>query len=231
MAEFERMWDVSEIANTDPQRGAHLLQPPSASALRALVLEALKTALLRGTARLAAERSSANAQESRAVIQFWVGSKLFDWFFNCENGYRAQYRAGLEMGLRYNDTIIVEAHQLLLDLLAPVISVRALTPAFEDAGTKSVAAREWSKSLQPVLSKIWMCGVLIQTDGSQPTSLPTGIDGAHIKVGLTYGWASISRTDADAWLEIKGAFVGSRRYYQPKDPALRAHRLHTHGEA
>ncbi len=35
----------------------------------------------------------------------------------------------------------------------------------------------------------------------------------------------------DAWLEIKGAFVGSRRCYQPKDPALRAHRLHTHGEA
>lgn len=56
-----------------------------------------------------------------------------------------------------------------------------------------MAVREWSKSLQPVLSKIWMCGVLIQTDGSQPTSLPTGIDGAHIKVGLGYDSASISK--------------------------------------
>lgn len=225
------MWDVSEIANADPERGAHLLQPPSATALSTLVLEALKTALLRGTARMAAERSSANAKASRAVIQFWVGSKLFDWFFNCENGYRAQYRSDPAIGLRYNGRIIVEARQLLLDLLPPVMTVRVLTPGFHDAGPRNVATREWSKSLQPVLSNIWMSGVMLQTDGSQATSLPAGIDGARIKVGSTHDWASISRIDADAWLEIKGAFVGARGCYQPKDPVQRARWLHTHGEA
>jgi hypothetical protein len=225
------MWDVSEIVNADRKRGARLLQPPSASALRTLLLEALRTALFRGTARLAAERSSADAHESRAIIQFWVGSKLFDWFFNCENGYRAQYRADPEIGLRYNDTIIVEARQLFLDLLPPVLTLRVLTPAFDDVGRENVATREWCKSLQPVLSKIWMCGVLIQTDGSQPTSLPTGMDGAHIKVGLTHDWASISRAEGDAWLEINGAFVGRRRSYQSQDPRQRAHWLHAHGEA
>ena len=225
------MWDVWEIANADPERGALLLQPPSASAFRNLLVEALKVALLLGTVRMAAERSSANAHELRAVAQFWVGSKLFDWFFNCETGYRAQYRADPEIGLRYNDTIIAEARQLFLDLLPPVITVRILTPAFEDAGKESVATREWSKSLQPILSKLWMCGVLIQTDGSQPTSLPAGLDGAHIRVGLTHDWASISRVEGDAWLEIKGAFGGRSGYYQPKDPRQRAERLHARGEA
>jgi hypothetical protein len=225
------MWDVSQIANTDPQRGARLVQSPMASALRTLVLEALKTALLRGTARLAAERSSSNARDPRAVIQFWVGSQLFDWFFNGENGYRAQYRAGSEIGLAYNDTIIVEAGRLILDLLPPVITVRALTAEFHDAGAENVATREWSRSLQSSLSKIWMCGALIQTDGAQPTSLPTGMDGARIDVGLSHEWASISRIDADAWLEIKGAFVGDRGCYQPKPPEERARRLHSHGEA
>jgi hypothetical protein len=225
------MWDVSQIANTDPQRGAHLVQSPSASVLRTLVLEALRTALLLGTARLAAERSSANARDPRAVVQFWVGSQLFDWFFNGENGYRAQYRAGAEAGLTYNDTIIVEARRLLLDLLRPVITVRVLTAEFHDGGAESVATREWSRSLQPVLSKIWMCGTLVQTDGSQPVSLPTGMDGARINVGSTHDWASISRIDADAWLEIKGAFVGDRGCYQPKPPEERARRLHSRGEA
>ena len=76
-----------------------------------------------------------------------------------------------------------------------------------------------------------MCGVLIQTDGSQPTSLPTGIDGARINVGSVHKWASISRHEADAWLEIKGAFAGDHGFYQPEDPEGRALRLNTHGEA
>jgi hypothetical protein len=225
------MWDVSDIASTDPERRAVLLSPPSASALRTLLNEALKSALVRGTARLAAERSSRSPRELRAVAQFWVGSKIFDWFFNCANGYRAQYRADPEIGLRYNDGIINDARQTFLDLLGPVIAVRMLTPAFEDAGMQNVATREWSKSLQPVLSKVWMCGVLIQTDGSQPTSLPAGLDGAHINVGSGHDWASISRDDADAWLEIKGAFGGTGGYYQPKNPRERASCLHHRGEA
>ena len=225
------MWDVSQIARTDPQRGVLLTQSPSADALRALVLEALKTALLRGRARMAAERSSGSARDPRAVIQFWVGSQLFDWFFNSENGYRAQYRSGPGAGLTYNDRIIIEARGLLLDLLPPVITVRVFTSGFHDAGAENVATREWTRSLHSSLSKIWMCGSLIQTDGSQPTSLPVGLDNTRINVGSTHDWASITRIDADAWLEIKGAFVGEQGCYQPKDPAERARRLHSHGEA
>src|SRR4029079_12692868 len=155
----------------------------------------------------------------------------FDLLFNCANGYRAQYRTDPEIGSQFNDAIIDDARQTLLDLLGPVIVVRILTSAFEDPGAQNVATREWSRSLRPVLSKIWMCGALIQTDGSQPTSLPTGVDGTHIKVGLAHDWASISRSDSDSWLEIKGAFGGSGPWYQPKDPQVRAHRLHSHGEA
>jgi len=226
-----RVWDVSEVANTDRERRALLLQPPSASSLRTLLVKALTAALVRGTARLAAERRSDNPQESRAVAQFWVGSKVFDWFFNGENGYRAQYRAGAQIGLQYNDSIIADARQLFVDLLPPVVTVRVLTAGFEDTGSENVATRAWSRSLQPVLSKVWMCGVLIQTDGSQPTSLPTGIDGARINVGSVHKWASISRHEADAWLEIKGAFAGDHGFYQPEDPEGRALRLNTHGEA
>ena len=225
------MWDLSEIVDADPERGARLLAAPTESDLRDLVLGALERALIRGTARLGAEQSSSNAQESRTVVQFWVGSTLFDWFFNCPNGYRAQYRVDPEAGRLFNEAIIVEARHLLVELLPPVVTVRVLTPRFGDVGSMHIAAREWIKSLDPALSKVWMCGLLIQPDGSQPTSLPLGLDGARINVGLPYDWMSVSRTDADAWLDIKGAFVSRGVCYQPKDPVERAQRLHTHGEA
>ena len=224
------MWDLSEIVDADPERGARLLQAPSASNLRGLLLGALRRTLILGTTRFGAEQSSSNAQELRAVIQFWVGSALFDLFFNCPNGYRAQYRTDPEMGMVFNEAIIVETRQLLLEMLPPVLTVRVLTPRFGDAGHLNVATREWARSLEPALSKIWMCGLLIQTDGSQPTSLPVGIDGARINVGSPCSWMSVSRTDADAWLDIKGAFVGRGTFYQANDPVERAQRLHTHGE-
>jgi len=225
------MWDLSEIVDAVPERGARLLQAPCANDLRGLILSALRKALIRGTARLGAEESSTNVQESRAVIQFWVGSTLFDWFFNGPDGYRAQYRAGPEAGTVFNGTIVFEARRLIAELLPPVLPVRVLTSRFGDVSGVNIATREWTRSLDPALSKIWMCGLLIQTDGSQPTSLPLGLDGARINVGLPYDWLSVSRTDADSWLDIKGAFVGRSGCYQHKDPGERAQRLHTHGEA
>lgn len=226
------MWDLSEIVDADPERGARLLQAPTASELRGLLSDSLRRALIRGTARLGAEQSSSSSSDLRAVIQFCVGSKLFDWVFNCSNGYRAQYRADPDTGRLFNEKIIVEARRLLVELLPPVMAVRVLTSKFSDAGGVSVATRGWAESLDPALSKIWMSGLLIQTDGSQPTSLPLGIDGTRIGVGPSHGcWMSVSRNDADAWLDIKGAFVGRDGCYQPKDPVARAQRLHTHGEA
>jgi len=37
-----RIWDSSEIAKSDPERGGLLLRAPSASALRTLLVQALK---------------------------------------------------------------------------------------------------------------------------------------------------------------------------------------------
>jgi hypothetical protein len=225
------MWDLTEIVDTDPERGVRLLQAPTANELLGRLADALRRALIRGTARFGAQQSSINSVESRAVIQFWVGSMLFDWFFNGPNGYRAQYRADPATGSAFNEKIILEARHLIVELLPPVIAVRLMAADFSDAGGMNIATREWAQSLDPTLSKVWMCGLLIQTDGSQPTSLPLGIDGTRINVGLSRAWRSVSRADADAWFDIKGAFVGSAGCYQPKDPVVRAQRLHTHGEA
>ena len=41
------------------------------------------------------------------------------------------------------------------------------------------------------------------------------VDGAHINVGSGHDWASISRDDADAWLEIKGALGESAAIMSP----------------
>ena len=225
------MWDLSEIIEADPVRGSRLVEAPTESDLRRLLLGALEQALIKGRARLGAEQSSNNPKELRAVVQFWVGSTLFDWFFNGPNGYRAQFRANPETGRLFNQTFIFEARRLLVELLPPVLTVRALTPRFGDAGSMQTTIRDWTRSLDPALSNVWMTGLLIQSDGSQPTSLPLGMDGARIDVGLPFGWMSVSRTDADAWLDIKGAFVGPGVLYQPTDPVERAQRLHTHGEA
>ena len=51
------MWDLSEIVDADPERGARLLQATSASNLRGLVLGALRRTLILGTTRLGAGRN------------------------------------------------------------------------------------------------------------------------------------------------------------------------------
>ena len=84
-------------------------------------------------------------------------------------------------------------------------------------------------SLEPNLSKVWFCTALIQPGGV--VQLPPGLTGPRILLDDGISWAAPYRDDADSWLDVKGAFVSSAGLYQPKDPVLRATKLHRTGEA
>ena len=60
--------------------------------------------------------------------------------------------------------------------------------------------------------------------------LPLGFNNEKLLLPNNVRWPALSRDDQDAWLEVKGAFVGEQ-VYQPKDPFFRAIRLHVSGEA
>jgi len=69
------------------------------------------------------EQADENATHLRAVIQFYVGQPLFDWFFNATTGYRAQFRIGWQNGLARNEALIQMLRQPLEAIADRKISI------------------------------------------------------------------------------------------------------------
>jgi hypothetical protein len=101
----------------------------------------------------------------RAVLQFHVGVKMFDWFCNARTDYRAQVRSGWETGLAYNSALIKALRQHVQILPHVTIEVRHLRGCFEDCGSKEATVSQLVDSLDPYWSKLWFGTVLIQENG------------------------------------------------------------------
>jgi hypothetical protein len=82
-------------------------------------------------------------------------------------------------------------------------------------------------SLLPYLTKIWFCGRLIEPG---VVRLPI-VSGPKLVIDGQDWTALFHVNDEDAWLEIKGAFIGGPRPYQPKRPIGRAKKLQAIGTA
>ncbi len=165
----------------------------------------------------------------RVVIQIPVGATLFNWFFNGRTEYRAHFRAGVECGLRFNNEIIKALRQLFDGKMNHEIHGRRIIGRFEDGGQVKFPKAFAMTSLSPELSKISYCTKLIGRNEVSP--LPQDFFLYPAKILLkNQKWTALLQDDADAWLNVFGAFVGQDgRTYQPKDPFIRAKMLHDNG--
>jgi hypothetical protein len=121
------LWNFDSIAQHDQERADRLMVAPTCDELFYRCVLTLSAAISRGQARFGLEQTDENATHLRAVIQFYVGQPLFDWFFNATTGYRAQFRIGWQNGLARNEALIQMLRQPLEAIADRKISVWRFT--------------------------------------------------------------------------------------------------------
>lgn len=225
-----KLWEFSEIAALEPSRAARLASAPSADDLMASVLARFDDAVRSGGVRVAMDESSLSRDELRLTLQFHIGEALSDQFFNSTSGYRAQFRIDWRRGYDYNRRMIEQLRSIVMLRMPSAVPGRRLTNTFDDCGAMTVTRDQAYASLDPDLSKVWFCGRLVLGDGRMQ-QLPAGVTGPRLRLLNGSSWAAIARDDSDAWLDIKGAFLGVNGCYQLKDPVARAKKLAVTGEA
>lgn len=128
----ESSWRFDAIACSEPDRASALKEAGPPGALIEALVSALEQAFGIGDVRLGREPAGSQWDDCRAVLQFEVGARVFDWFFNARTGYRAHFRVRYECGLKFNNQI-VEALRLRLDASLPLcVHGRELNSEFED---------------------------------------------------------------------------------------------------
>lgn len=220
------LWDFSEIAEHDPARAAALESAPSADEIAMSIINRFGSALAGGRVRIGMEEAGHMSQDLRAVLQLEVEEEFFDQFFNARTGYRAQFKQDCQRGLAYNERIVGGMRQKL-SALSPRVLARRLSADFEDRGAIGVSREQLWVSLDPSLSKVWFCSVLVTGTGTVEQLHP-GLTGPRLQLDAGKTWAAIAPS---RWLDLKGAFVGSSGPYQPKLPEVRAKGLHESGAA
>jgi hypothetical protein len=218
------LWSFDRIAQENRERADQLMAAPPCDDLFHRCVLALSAAISSGQARFGLEQADENAAHLRAVVQFYIGQPLFDWFFNAATGYRAQFRIGWRNGLARNCALIQMLRQPLEAIADKEISVWRFTRTFEDRGLEQVTIGRIVQSLDPALSKVWCCDTLIR-----PERMASALEVFRTGAGLLIDGEerqALTANDANAWLDVKGAFFGDGdRLYQTKDPVVRAHNL------
>lgn len=222
-------WRFDEIASSEPERARKLASAGSPERLLAALVETLNQAQYDVNLRFGREPAEKISDEYRVVIQFAVGTDVFDWFFNARSGYRAHFRAHYSVGIEFNMRFINIVRDRLMRL-PDAVPGRQLNSMFQDCGKTMIEKSFVLASLVPDLSKVWFCTKLIQARGGVQL-LPTGLTGPKLLLEGGIRWAAPYREEESAWLDVKGAFLGKGAAYQPKDPVQRAKRLHASGEA
>jgi hypothetical protein len=130
--------------------------------------------------------------------------------------------------MHFNDEIVTEFSLILRTRLPEFTMGRELSSDFEDLGETQINKSFVLRSLTLTLSKIWLCVPRMRADGGIDT-LPPGVGEPKIMVDDT-AWAGIYRDEADAWLDVKGAYIDDNGLaYQLKNPFSRARDLRSKG--
>jgi hypothetical protein len=229
------LWRFDEIACDNPCRAQALEVAGPPRAIVAMFVAAFRQAVSEGAVSFVREHAQdfANKQDWRAVVQFRVGSPVFDAFFNSRSGYRAHFRKQSKCGLAFNNwTIGALRHSIVLNV-PEKIPGRKVVGHFQDDGAAEISRDQLLLSIVPYLSKVWWCTARINPDGDMKELWPyLGFSSEpRILVEGAGKWRAPYPTDGAAWVDLKGAFIGQEATYQPKDPVKRAVRLHETGEA
>jgi hypothetical protein len=224
-------WRFDAIVECDHERASALALAPSSDALLKAVVTKFESALKSEDVRIGRERATQERQDRRVVVQFYVGAALYDLFFNARTGYRAHFRAHYECGLDFNSDLIEALRSQMEARLPNIVRGREFDFGFQNCGDAKIPKQFVMDSLVPDLSKVWRCDARIRPSGGVD-ELPPGVMGPKI-VLLDDGsqtWSAFYRDDADAWLDIKGAFLKpTGEPYPSNDLIERAKRLHHTG--
>jgi hypothetical protein len=87
------------------------------------------------------------------------------------------------------------------------------------------------KSLDPELSKVWVCDTLIGNVGGVQNLIVSRSEPDLVFSSGCEPWRSLCADESNAWLDLKGAFIGDVGLYQLKDPKVRAQDLEIRGTA
>ena len=224
------LWSFSEMERHDVDRATRLRASPSWLVLVHRISDSLHKAIAADKVRFGFDESSRDARHLRAVVQFPIGRELFDYFFNGHGGYRAQFRIGRANGLTKNAELISEVNAELSRSITSPITARRLSQDFVDKGPMTATVKDLTSSLDPSLSKVWICEKLISPTG-EIQSLFVSRTGPELTFEDSDRWKSFYAEDADGWLDVKGAFVSPEGDYQLKSPADRAAKLEQRGSA
>lgn len=176
----------------------------------------------------------------RLTLQFPVSPDLYDWFYNARTGYRAQFWISPDTGLAFNAGLISRLRGVVDQWAPPVVDGREIwvvkhNDAREDVdkGTRSIERAVVLASLDPGLSKIWICERRIRHDGERPDPMPFGLVDPKLKIPRWEGNGLLAPfpENGRAWLDVKGAYVQSTsKVEQPnKSPLDRARKIHCTG--
>ncbi len=225
------LWTLDEFDVHDSKRALHLRYAPSWPELVGAVRGALRTAIETEAARFGVDESGRDSRDLRGVIQFPLGTSLFDWFFNGTTGYRAQFRIGGANGLAMNAQLIGELAAELGRFATTDVVIHRFTSEFTYKESTPGKVSRVAATLDPKLSKVWVCEKLIDNTG-QVENLFVSRTGPKLLIPDTDPWFSFYPEDADGWLDVKGAFVSSMgQSYQRKSPEERAAKLEERGSA
>ena len=216
-------WRFDHILEGAPHRAAALEAAGSGTEFTAAMEAAFRRNFSNDEARFAYEEAEACKTDLRVLCQIHLTPQEFDWFFNARTGYRAHFRMAPESGLRLTAELVSLLRQALELGGAEELLGRHLNAWFVDLGPVRIPKRFALRSLDPDISKIWLCGKLIDANGSQ-RDLPTGATEPRLIVG-DMEWLAWYRDAPHTWIEVKGGFVGPRGIYQVKDSWGRALKL------
>lgn len=222
----DKSWSFAEIEAHSPDRAASLRELGD---LAFDIKDMFERAIRTGEVRLGLEQAIGNSDEVRAVVQFHIGEVLFDRFFNSREGYRAAFRNDWRHGYRFNSNLVGQLRDCLSVLLGSTVSVTRLNANFETVREEQIPSTRLLESLVPDMSKLCYCSLRIACRGS-PEPLAVSFSGPKLLLDQGARWAAPHALEADAWLDLKGAFLGSEKPYQPKDPDARARKLAKTGE-
>lgn len=209
-------WSVKSLS--DARRRAVLETPLAPEALVAALAERIEQAATSNVGiRFGWEQRQGKLEHCRATIQFAVGAELFDQFFNARTGYRAHFQQHYKCGLRFNNLIIAAAIRILEANLSQTVPCRRLAlddDSVKDCGAVEVPLSDIIRSLEPYMSRVWWCAHRIRPEGGLE-DLPYGFED-QVEVAPGVQWSAPYRDEDDAWLEIKGRFLGLPRWDQGK---------------
>lgn len=125
-------WDFAD--SLDDDRKENLKAAPSFYEITAQIKKEIKVLCFHP------DPCQDDKQFERFVYSIFVGKKLFDWFYNSVNGYRAAYYQSPHEGIKANEYFI---QSLMPDLIASDKTAEDADKGFIKETLKSPSAKAW----------------------------------------------------------------------------------------